>query len=80
MRVASSNLVEQMEQRALISHPLQQDGLYLLLPLIRELVDDRLTYGCRRIFVLLNRKLEGMGKLRSSKSSAYRIKHQTGCY
>ena len=33
-----------------------------LLPLIRELVDRRMTYGYRRIGALLNRTLQGMDK------------------
>ena len=49
-----------------------------LLPLIRELVDCRMTYGYRRICALLNRKLEGMGKSAVNHKRVYRIMRQNG--
>jgi len=49
-----------------------------LLPLIRELVDCRATYGYRRICALLNRKLEDMGKTSVNHKRVYRIMRQNG--
>jgi putative transposase len=47
-----------------------------LLPLIRELVDGRATYGYRRIGALLNRKLREMGKPSVNHKRVYRIMRQ----
>jgi transposase InsO family protein len=48
-----------------------EDERYL--SLIRELVDERLTYGYRRITVLLNRILRAEGKLPVNHKRVYRI-------
>jgi len=51
----------------------KQRGLYRmaadrwLVPMIRELVDQRPSYGYRRIQVLLNRKLKALGKAGQSR-------------
>jgi putative transposase len=47
-----------------------------LMPLIRELVDQRPTYGYRRIQVLLNRKLKALGKAGVNHKRVYRIMKQ----
>ena len=63
MGVARSHLIERTkagEKPARCRYDKADDAW--LLPLIRELVDCRATYGYRRICALLNRKLEGMGK------------------
>ncbi|WP_243438462.1 IS3 family transposase [Fundidesulfovibrio soli] len=45
----------------------------VLLPLIREIVDGRLTYGYRRVCALLNRRLVSMGQPRVNHKRVYRI-------
>ncbi len=47
-----------------------------LVPMIRELVDQRPTYGYRRIQVLLNRKLKAQGKAAVNHKRVYRIMKQ----
>ena len=47
-----------------------------LVPMIRELVDQRPTYGYRRIQVLLNRKLRAVGKASVNHKRVYRIMKQ----
>jgi transposase InsO family protein len=47
-----------------------------LVPLIRKLVDQRPTYGYRRIQVLLNRKLKPQGKPGVNHKRVYRIMKQ----
>ncbi len=79
MRVARSHLVERMkagETPARCRYHKTDDAW--LLPLIRELVDSRATYGYRRICALLNRKLEGMGKPAVNHKRVYRIMRQNG--
>ena len=45
----------------------------VLLPLLREIVDQRLTYGYRRVCALLNRRLVAMGQSRVNHKRVYRI-------
>jgi len=45
----------------------------VLLPLIREIVDERLTYGYRRVCALLNRRLAALGQSRVNHKRVYRI-------
>lgn len=45
----------------------------VLLPLIREIVDARLTYGYRRVWAMLNRRLVEMGQPRVNHKRVYRI-------
>ena len=61
--VARSHLVEGVKMQAKLARTRynKADDAWLL-PLIRELVDGRMTYGYRRIGALLNRRLEGMGR------------------
>lgn len=49
-----------------------------LLPLIRQVVDERLTYGYRRVCAILNRRLDGMGLPRVNHKRVYRIMRQHG--
>jgi len=49
-----------------------------LLPIIRELVDQRPTYGYRRINVHLNKRLEREGKPKVNHKRTYRIMKQNG--
>ncbi len=44
----------------------------VLLPLIREIVDGRLTYGYRRVSALLNRRLVAMNLPRVNHKRVYR--------
>lgn len=44
-----------------------------LLPLIREIVDERTTYGYPRTTALLNRKLAALGRPRVNEKRVYRI-------
>ena len=44
-----------------------------LLPLIREIVDDRLTYGYRRVCAVLNRRLGELGRAAVNHKRVYRI-------
>ncbi len=44
-----------------------------LLPLIRDIIDDRLTYGYRRVCAVLNRHLEALGQPRVNHKRVYRI-------
>ena len=78
MGVARSHLVERMKagKPARCRYDKADDAW--LLPLIRELVDCRATYGYRRICALLNRKLEGMGKPSVNHKRVYRIMRQNG--
>ena len=79
MDVARSHLVERMkagEKQARCRYNKADDAW--LLPLIRELVDCRATYGYRRICALLNRKLEEAGKPAVNHKRVYRIMRQNG--
>jgi putative transposase len=55
--VARSNLVERHAHRTRSRGPYSKAGDALLLPLIRQLVDERPSYGYRRITALLSRQL-----------------------
>lgn len=77
--VARSHLVERMKLQAKLGRCRynKADDAWLL-PLIRELVDCRATYGYRRIGALLNRTLQGMGKSSVNHKRIYRIMRQNG--
>jgi transposase InsO family protein len=79
MGVARSHLMERMkpQEKSFRCRYNKADDAWLL-PLIRELVDGRATYGYRRICALLNRKLEGMGKPAVNHKRVYRIMRQNG--
>lgn len=49
-----------------------------LLPLIREVVDERPTYGYRRIHALVNKALRAVGKNPVNHKRVYRIMKQNG--
>ena len=79
MGVARSHLVERMKPQAkLVRCRYNKAGDAWLLPLIRELVDGRMTYGYRRICALLNRQLDEMGKPVVNHKRVYRIMRQNG--
>jgi putative transposase len=77
--VARSHLVERVKTQAKLARTRynKADDAWLL-PLIRELVDGRMTYGYRRIGALLNRRLEWMGKPSVNHKRVYRIMRQNG--
>lgn len=79
MDVARSHLVDRMKPKtqSARSRYNKADDAWLL-PLIRELVDRRMTYGYRRIGALLNRTLQGMGKPAVNHKRVYRIMRQNG--
>ena len=79
MGVSRSHLMERMKPKAkpARSRYHKADDAWLL-PLIRKLVDHRMTYGYRRIGALLNRTLQGMGRPCVNHKRVYRIMHQNG--
>ena len=79
MGVARSHLIERTRagERPSRSRHDKADDAWLL-PLIRELVDGRATYGYRRICALLSRKLSQMGKAAVNHKRVYRIMRQNG--
>ena len=56
LAVARSNLIERVSRRAKSRRPYRKAGDDELLALIRRLVDERPTYGYRRIRRLINRR------------------------
>lgn len=76
--VARSNIVERTKNlRKPRGHYAKPDDAWLL-PLIRELVDVRPTYGYRRIHALVNRRLRLEGKLVVNHKRVYRLMRQYG--
>ena len=62
LAVARSNLIERVSRRAKSRRPYRKAGDDELLALIRRLVDERPTYGYRRIRRLINRRRKADGK------------------
>ena len=60
--VLRSNLIDRIEQRANARGQYRKAEDAALQPLIRAVVDERLTYGYRRVTALVNRKLRQDGK------------------
>lgn len=78
MEVSRSNIVER--QRSATQPPKKYrmaDDAWLL-PMIRALVDERPTYGYRRIHALLNRQLREKGKPVVNHKRVYRVMKQNG--
>lgn len=72
--VSRSNLYEKREGgRALRRGRYRKDEDDALLPLIREIVDVRSTYGYPRTTALLNKKLAVLGRPRVNEKRVYRI-------
>jgi transposase InsO family protein len=72
--VSRSNLYKKREEgRALRRRRYGKDEDDALLPLIREIVDVRSTYGYPRTTALLNKKLAILGRPRVNKKRVYRI-------
>ena len=61
LAVARSNLIERASRRAKSRRPYRKAGDDELLALIRRLVDERPTYGYRRIRRLINRQRKANG-------------------
>jgi hypothetical protein len=59
--VSRSNLVERLTGKGRSRRPYRKAEDATLLPLLRRLVDQRPTYGYRRITALMNRDLAGKG-------------------
>src|SRR5690348_8133490 len=80
MGVARSHLIERAKQKtqSFPSRYNESDDAWLL-PLIRELVGSRATYGYRRIWALLNRKLNEMEKTSINHKRVYRMMRQNRC-
>ena len=62
LAVARSNLIELVSRRAKSRRPYRKAGDNELLALIRRLVDERPTYGYRRIRRLISRQRKANGK------------------
>ncbi len=60
--VSRSNLIDRLEHRTEARGPYRKTEDAALLPLIRAVVDERLTYGYRRVTALVNRQLRQHGK------------------
>jgi len=76
--VARSNIVERGKKpRKPRGHYAMPDDGWLL-PLIRELIDERPTYGYRRIHALVIRRLQGEGKPVVNHKRVYRLMKQNG--
>lgn len=71
LEVSRSNLIEQVQDNKIKTDRKTNDKF--LLPLIREITDQRPTYGYRRVTVLLNRKLKSMNKGVVNHKRVYRI-------
>ena len=71
--VSRSNLIERSQGRAKPRGPYEKTGDAQLLPLIRRLVDERPTYGYRRITALLNRELARTGRPPANRKRVHRI-------
>jgi hypothetical protein len=62
LAVARSTLIERVSRRANSRRPYRKAGDDALLALIRQLVDERPTYGYRRIRRLINRQRKADGR------------------
>ena len=71
--VARSNLVERLQDRGRPRQRYCKAEDASLLPRVRRLVDERPTYGYRRITALLNRELAAEGLTKANHKRVYRI-------
>lgn len=78
LEVARSNLAERAagDRRSRQAYRKADDPL--LIAELRRLVDERPTYGYRRITALLNRKREAEGQERVNRKRVYRLMHRHG--
>lgn len=78
MEVARSNIVERRQCAPQPPRKYRKADDVWLLPMIRALVDERPTYGYRRIHALLNKQLLHDGKSVVNHKRVYRIMKQNG--
>jgi putative transposase len=71
--VARSNLIERVAKKRAKRTTYDKADDVRLVPMIRELVDLRPTYGYRRVTALLNRKLVAAGEPRVNHKRIYRL-------
>ena len=77
--VARSNLVEQVQRSPRRRRPYRKADDAWLLPLVRALVDQRPTYGYRRVGAILNRQVAAaLGKPPVNHKRVYRLMRQNG--
>jgi putative transposase len=72
MGVARSNLHQRLKESASRKPQPRADDEWLL-PMIREIVAERASYGYRRVTVPLNRRLAAEGRRRVNHKRIYRI-------
>jgi transposase InsO family protein len=73
LAVARSNLAERMRGRGKPRGPYAKADDAALLALVRRFVDERPTYGYRRITALVNRELASQGRPAVNRKRVYRI-------
>jgi transposase InsO family protein len=78
LQVARSNLAERAARGRRTRPPYCKAGDPELLAAIRVLVDERPTYGYRRLTVLLNRQREALGLPRINHKRVYRLSRRHG--
>jgi len=78
LAVSRSNPVERLRGTGRPRRRYCKAGDASLLPRIRRLVDERPTYGYRRITTLLNRELAAEGLARANHKRVYRIMKVNG--
>lgn len=78
LAVSRSNISERRKKASRPPKKYRMPDDAWLLPMIRSLVDERPTYGYRRIHTLLNRELRQEGKPVVNHKRVYRIMKQNG--
>jgi hypothetical protein len=76
--VARSNLIERRAKPAQPRGPYRKQEDAALLPIIRQIVDERPSYGYRRITALLNRALRAKGEPAVNAKRVLRIMRLNG--
>jgi transposase InsO family protein len=74
--ISRSNLAQRIGGRTLARGPYLKADDEALLPLIRRFVDERPTYGYRRIAALVNRELAQQGLPPANRKRVHRIMHR----
>ena len=78
LEVSRSNLIERTKADGAKRGRYSKSDDEYLLPLIRALVDERPTYGYRRITAHLNLKFRAAGQRSVNHTRIYRIMHPAG--
>jgi putative transposase len=73
LEVSRSNLIERLANTCVERGPYKKAADAELMPLIRQIVDEKPTYGYRRITALLNRRFRAVGEARVNHKRIYRI-------